>query len=150
MIPTVISQIAARCNAGQPGWIKLGATRPTRDFTFVGDTVAGFRAAARCDDALGEVINIGTNFEISIGDTAELIAEIMGVALEIETTDERLRPDASEVERLWCDNSKAADLLSWAPSYSGRDGFRRGLCETVEWFTRGDNHATYKADIYNV
>ncbi len=150
VIPTVITQLAARSKAGHPGWIKLGATRPTRDFTYIGDTVGGFRAAAECDAALGEVVNIGTNFEISIGDTAALIADIMGVSLEIETTDERLRPDASEVERLRCDNGKAADLLGWTPSYSGREGFRRGLHETIEWFTRGQNCAAYKADIYNV
>ena len=150
VIPTVITQLTARCKAGHPGRIKLGATRPTRDFTFVGDTVAGFLAAAACDAALGEAVNIGTNFEISVGDTAALIAEIMGVSLEIETTDERLRPDASEVERLRCDNSKAADLLGWTPSYSGLEGFRRGLRETVEWFTCGQNHIAYKADLYNV
>ncbi len=150
VIPTVITQLAARCKAGQPGWIKLGATRPTRDFTYVDDTVAGFRIAAESDAALGEVVNIGANFEISIGDTAELIAEIMGVSLEIETTDERLRPDASEVERLWCDNSKAAELLGWTPAHAGREGFRRGLCKTVQWFTRGNNRAVYKADLYNV
>ncbi len=150
VIPTVITQLAARSKAGHPGWIKLGATRPTRDFTFIGDTVAGFRAAAGCDAALGEVVNIGTNFEISIGDTAEMIAEIMGVSLEIETTDERLRPDASEVERLWCDNAKANDLLGWTPAYNGREGFRRGLRETIEWFTHAQNRTAYKAGIYNV
>ena len=150
VIPTVITQLAARNKAGQPGWIKLGATRPTRDFTFVGDTVAGFLAAAASDAALGEVVNIGANFEISIGDTAALISAIMGLALEIETTDERLRPEASEVERLWCDNTKAIDLLDWKPTYSGREGFRRGLCETVDWFTNSENHTRYKAEIYNV
>lgn len=153
VIPTVITQLAAQAKTGQPGRIKLGAIRPTRDFTFVGDTATGFRTAADCDAALGEVVNIGANFEISVGDTANLIAEIMGVALEIETEDERLRPDASEVERLWCDNSKAAELLGWTPSYSGREGFRRGLRETIDWFQNGENHAGYagyKADIYNV
>jgi dTDP-glucose 4,6-dehydratase len=150
VIPTVITQLAARCKAGHPGWIKLGATRPTRDFTFISDTVAGFLAAAVSDAALGEGVNIGTNFEISVGDTAALIAEIMGVSLEIETTNERLRPDASEVERLRCDNTKAGDLLGWSPAYNGLEGFRRGLRETVEWFTRDQNRTGYKADIYNV
>ena len=150
VIPTVIAQLAAHGTAGKPCRIKLGATRPTRDFTFVGDTAAGFMAAAGCDAALGEVVNIGTNFEISIGDTAALIAEIMGIALEIETADERLRPDASEVERLWCDNSKAAKLFGWTPSHNGREGFRRGLRKTIDWFVAGENHTAYKADIYNV
>lgn len=150
VIPTVITQLATRAKAGQPCRIKLGATRPTRDFTFVGDTVDGFLAAAGCDEALGEVVNIGTNFEISIGDTAARIAEIMGVALEIETADERLRPDASEVERLWCDNSMASKLLGWTPSHSGHEGFRRGLRETIDWFMHSENHTGYKADVYNV
>jgi dTDP-glucose 4,6-dehydratase len=150
VIPTVITQLAAHGDAGKPCRIKLGATHPTRDFTFVGDTVDGFIAAASCDAALGEVVNIGTNFEISVGDTAALIAEIMGVGLDIETADERLRPDASEVERLWCDNSLAATLLGWTPSHSGREGFRRGLRETIDWFTHSENRAGYKAEIYNV
>jgi nucleoside-diphosphate-sugar epimerase len=84
---------------------------PTRDFTFVSDTVAGFLAAADSSGAVGEVLNIGTNFEISVGDTARTIADLMGVEIEIETEDTRLRPDASEVERLWCDNSKAATMI---------------------------------------
>ena len=150
VIPTVITQLAACSRLGQPGRIKLGAIRPTRDFTFVGDTAAGFRAAAGCDAALGEVVNLGTNFEISVGDTATLIAEIMGIPLHIETEDKRLRPEASEVERLWCDNSKAAEMLGWSPAYSGREGFRRGLRETIDWFQNGENRADYKADIYNV
>ncbi len=150
VIPTVITQLAAQRGAGTPGRIKLGATRPTRDFTFVGDTVAGFIAAGGCDAALGEVINLGANFEISIGDTASLIAELMDIELDIETADERLRPDASEVERLWCDNAKAAALLGWTPSHSGREGFRRGLGQTIDWFTRAENRSGYKAEIYNV
>jgi NAD dependent epimerase/dehydratase len=150
VIPTVITQLAAQAKAGKPGRIKLGAIRPTRDFTFVGDTATGFRAAAGCDAALGEVVNLGANFEISVGDTATLIAEIMNIPLEIETADERLRPDASEVERLWCDNSKAVELMGWTPSYSGREGFRRGLRETIDWFGHAENHTNYKADIYNV
>ena len=150
VIPTVITQLAADRKAGQPGRIKLGAIRPTRDFTFVGDTADGFRAAAGCDAALGEVVNLGTNFEISVGDTAHLIADVMDIPLEIETEDRRLRPDASEVERLWCDNSKATELLGWTPSYSGREGFRRGLRKTIDWFLRDENHAGYKADIYHV
>ncbi len=150
VIPTVITQLAAQRQAGKPCRIKLGATHPTRDFTFVGDTATGFIAAADSDSALGEVVNIGTNFEISIGDTAELIAEIMDVSLQIETADERLRPDASEVERLWCNNGKAAKLLGWAPSYSGREGFRRGLRETIDWFEHDENQAVYKDSIYNV
>jgi nucleoside-diphosphate-sugar epimerase len=126
----------------------LGATAPTRDFTFVSDTVAGLLAAADSSGAVGEVSNIGTNFEISVGDVARTIADLMDV--EIETEDTRLRPDASEVERLWCDNSKAAAMIGWQPAHAGREGFRRGLAATVDWFARPTNRAGYKAHIYNV
>lgn len=145
IIPTVITQIASGKRR-----IKLGALTPTRDFSYVMDTVKGFVAVAESDKSVGEVINIGSNFEISIGDTARLIAEAMGVEVEIETDQERFRPDKSEVERLWADNSKARDLAGWEPAYGGREGFKRGLAETIEWFTKPKNLETYKADIYNV
>ena len=150
VIPTVITQLAAHGETSAPARIKLGATSPTRDFTFVADTVAGFLAAAASDVALGEVVNIGTNFEITVGDTVALIAELMDVDATVETAHERLRPDASEVERLWCDNRKAAGFIDWAPTYGGREGFCRGLRETIAWFTQKDNQAAYKADIYHV
>jgi len=145
VIPTIITQIAA----GQRR-IKLGAVHPTRDFNFVSDTVAGFVAALYAERAVGEVINLGSNFEISIGDTARAIAEVMGVTIEIETDDQRLRPENSEVERLWASNTKARELLGWQPAYGGRDGFLRGLTETVAWFREPANLAAYKADIYNL
>lgn len=121
-----------------------------RDFTFVSDTVDGFIAAARTDGAVGEVVNLGTNFEISVGDTARTIADLMGVEIRIETEDTRLRPDASEVERLWCNNAKAADLIGWQPPHAGLEGFRRGLAATIDWFAAPANQARYKAHIYNV
>jgi NAD dependent epimerase/dehydratase len=145
IIPTVISQIAN----GQRK-IKLGALHPTRDFNFVLDTVRGFISVAETEKSLGEVINIGSNFEISIGDTVSMIAEIMGVDIEIETDEVRLRPEKSEVDRLWADNSKAKNLTGWEPAYGGRNGFKRGLEETVAWFTDPENLKNYKADIYNV
>ena len=145
VIPTIITQIAA----GQRR-IKLGAVRPTRDFNFVSDTVTGFVAALDAENAVGEVINLGSNFEISIGDTARAIAEVMGVTIEIETDNQRLRPENSEVERLWASNTKARELLGWQPAYGGRDGFLRGLAETVAWFRQPANLAAYKADIYNL
>jgi NAD dependent epimerase/dehydratase len=111
VIPTIITQLAAHDPKSGPATIRLGATAPTRDFTFVTDTVSGFLAAAASNGAVGDVVNIGTNFEISVGDTARTIAELMAVELNIETEDTRLRPDASEVERLWCDNRKAAELI---------------------------------------
>ena len=145
IIPTVISQIAS----GQRR-IKLGALHPTRDFSFVSDTVQGFIAIAGAERAIGEVINLGSDFEISIGDTAHLIAEVMGKEIEIETDAERLRPENSEVERLWADNSKARELLGFKPQYAGRDGLRRGLAETCKWFQEPGNLATYKTGIYNI
>jgi len=145
IIPTVISQIASGVDR-----IKLGALHPTRDFNFVTDTVRGFIAAAESERSVGEVINVGSNFEISIGDTVALIAEVMDVQVEIETEQVRLRPDKSEVERLWADNRKALDLLCWSPEFGGKDGFRRGLAETVKWFSDPANLARYKVGIYNI
>ena len=145
VIPTIITQIAS----GERQ-VKLGAVSPTRDFNFVSDTVAGFIAALRSDDGVGRVINIGSNFEISIGDTARLIASVMGHDIEILTDEQRLRPDKSEVERLWASNDAARQLLGWSPAYGGLDGFRRGIEETVRWFADPVNSATYKAHIYNL
>jgi len=150
VIPTIITQLATHDRASGPATVRLGATAPTRDFTYVGDTVAGFLAAAKSDRAVGEVVNIGTNFEISVGDTARTIADLMNVEIEVETEDTRLRPDASEVERLWCDNTKAAELIGWQPSHAGLEGFRRGLEATIGWFAKPTNRAGYKAHIYNV
>jgi NAD dependent epimerase/dehydratase len=145
VIPTIIAQIAS----GQRQ-IKLGATTPTRDFSYVSDTVNGFIAAVTSDKGVGEVVNFGSNFEISIGDTARLIAEAMGTEIELVSDDVRLRPAKSEVERLWADNSKAKQLLGWTPAYGGREGFRRGLAETAAWFQDAANLSAYKADRYNI
>ena len=145
VIPTIVTQIASGTRQ-----IRLGAVSPTRDFNFVQDTVSGFIAALNSQGGLGDVINIGSNFEISIGDTAQLIAEAMGVDIEIVTDEDRLRPPNSEVERLWAANSKAKQLLGWQPTFGGRDGFRRGLELTAEWFRQPENLRTYKADIYNI
>ena len=91
-----------------------------------------------------------TTFEISIGDTVAMIADIMGVRIEIETDEVRLRPEKSEVDRLWAANEKAKELAGWVPAYAGKDGFRRGLQETVTWFANPDNLKNYKAGLYNV
>ena len=145
VIPTIITQIA---NGHRQ--IKLGAVSPTRDFNYVQDTVAGFVAALEADNGLGEVVNIGSNFEISIGDTARAIAEVMKAEIEIVTDEARLRPEKSEVERLWAANSKARELFGWQPTYGSLDGFKRGLKETADWFVRQQNLQVYKADIYNL
>lgn len=145
VIPTIITQIA---NGKRQ--IKLGAVSPTRDFNFVQDTVAGFIAVLNSNKGLGEVVNFGSNFEISVGDTARLIAEAMNAEIEIITDEERMRPEKSEVQRLWADNAKARTLFDWEPCYGGREGFRRGLVETVAWFAEPANLRGYKADVYNV
>lgn len=145
VIPTIITQIAN----GQRQ-IKLGAVSPTRDFNYVADTVAGFIAALKSDRCIGEVINLGSNFEIAIGDTAHAIAEAMGTSIEIITDEQRLRPEKSEVERLWASNTKARELLGWQPQYGGREGFMRGLTETIAWFREPSHLSAYKADIYNL
>ena len=145
VIPTIITQIAHGKRQ-----IKLGAVHPTRDFNFVSDTVGGFIAALTSEKGIGEVINIGSNFEITIGDTARLIAEIMNVDIEFYTDEQRLRPEKSEVERLWASNAKAQALLDWQPHYGGLAGFRRGLSETIAWFQNLKHLAAYKADIYNL
>lgn len=145
VIPTIITQIAK----GQRQ-IKLGAVSPTRDFNFVNDTVAGLIAMLNSDEGLGEVVNLGSNFEISIGDTAQLIAEVMNTEIEILTDEARLRPENSEVERLWASNAKAKKLFDWQPQYGSREGFKRGLAETASWFTKPDNLRVYKTDIYNL
>ena len=145
VVPTIITQIA---NGRRQ--IKLGAVTPTRDFNFVLDTVSGFIAALNSEQGLGQVVNFGSNFEISIGDTVQLIAEAMNVEVEILADETRFRPENSEVERLCADNAKAKQLFAWQPKYGGREGFKHGLTETAEWFLQPDNLRVYKSDVYNL
>ena len=141
VIPTIISQIASG-----KGQIKLGDVSPTRDFNYVADTCRGFLELARCDAAIGETVNIGSNNEISIGDTLALIRELMASDIEFLVDEQRLRPGKSEVFRLWCDNTKIRSLTGYEPKCD----ILTGLQETVAWFTRPENLAKYKPDIYNV
>lgn len=145
VIPTIITQIAAGRRR-----IKLGAVHPTRDFNYVADTVEGFIAALESNEGAGDVINIGSNFEVSIGETVSTIGEIMQAEIEIETDAQRIRPELSEVERLWASNEKAERLLNWRPRYGGREGFARGLAETISWFRDPAHARMYKADAYNI
>lgn len=145
VIPTVILQLAHNLQT-----IKLGSLHPTRDFNFITDTVEGFIAAFKAPAATGETINIGSNYEISIGETVKLICDLMGKHVEIITDDKRIRPSKSEVERLWADNSKARELLDWTPRYGGKEGFKQGLEETIEWFTTPQNIKSYKPTSYNI
>ncbi|KZR85005.1 NAD-dependent 4,6-dehydratase LegB [Synechococcus sp. MIT S9504] len=145
VIPTIITQVAA----GQRQ-IRLGALSPTRDFNFVADTCAAFESIAGCDAALGQVVNAASNFEISIGDTVALIAEVMNVELEIVTDEQRMRPEASEVNRLFGDNTRLRQLTGWQPAYGGLEGFRRGLAQTADWFSDPDNLSRYRPGTYAV
>lgn len=141
VIPTIIAQIASGLRQ-----IELGDVTPTRDFNYVDDTCRGFLALARCEKAIGEVVNIGSNFEISVEDTLHLIRELMNSSVEFVFDSQRLRPEKSEVSRLWCDNTKIKALTGFEPAYS----MRQGLQKTIDWFTTGDNLSKYKATIYNV
>ncbi|MCH6231369.1 GDP-mannose 4,6-dehydratase [Microbacterium sp. CFH 31415] len=145
VIPTIISQLAAGKRE-----VQLGALTPTRDFTYVPDTVAGFTAALTSTAGVGEVVNLGVGFEVSIGETFDLIAEAMGVDATATEDPQRLRPANSEVERLFSDNSRAKELFGWQPRFDGVDGFRDGLRATAEWFTDPANLARYRTDAYIV
>ena len=145
VIPTIITQIASGRRT-----LELGNLHPTRDFSYVEDTARGFMAVADSDEAIGEVVNVGSGFEISIGDLVDLIAEAMGVEVSVETDEERTRPEKSEVDRLYADISKAEELLGWTPTHGGRDGFKRGLQKTAEWFSQDENLQHYKAGTYAV
>jgi NAD dependent epimerase/dehydratase len=141
VIPTIITQIASGMRE-----IKLGDVTPTRDFNYVADTCRGFLALARSDKTIGETVNIGSNYEISVGDTLALIRELMGSNVEFLTDAQRLRPEKSEVHRLWCDNTKLRELTGFEPQFD----IRRGLQATIEWFTQPNNLAKYKAGTYNI
>lgn len=143
VIPTVITQIASGMRE-----IKLGAVHPTRDFSYVADTVRAFEAVLRTDACIGQECNAGSEFEISIGDTAKAIAAIMQKDVDIVCDSQRLRPEKSEVERLWADTSRLRHLSGWRPEYAELEGFTRGLSTTVEWFCRPENLALYKQGSY--
>lgn len=145
VIPTIISQIGSGRRQ-----VKLGVLYPTRDFSFVDDTVRGFIAAMSCDANNGMVVNIGSGFEISIGDTARTIAHLMGKDIDIARDAERVRPENSEVERLFASYAKAEQLMGWTPQFGGLEGFQKGLAKTIEWFSDPRHLARYKTDIYNL
>jgi NAD dependent epimerase/dehydratase len=145
VIPTIITQVAAGSRR-----IKLGSIHPTRDFNHVSDTVTGFLAAAGTRQGVGQVVNIGSSYEISVGETAEMIAELMGASIEIESDKLRVRPERSEVDRLWASNEKARRLFDWKPKLAGRDGFREGLRQTIPWFTDPENLKFYRPSTYTL
>jgi len=121
----------------------LGSTTPTRDFNYVLDTCNAFLEVVKTDLTIGKTINVASKFEISIGETASLIAELMDCKIEIESANERVRPDNSEVKRLYGSNKKIISLTKWQPEYLGLDGFKKGLEITIDWFKDPDNLKLY-------
>lgn len=141
VIPTIITQIAKGMKT-----IKLGDTSPTRDFNYVLDTCDGFISLLENDQTIGEVINIGSNYEVSIAETLELIKELMQSDVEFIIDSERIRPKNSEVFRLWCNNDKIKRLTNFTPKYT----LKEGLQKTIQWITQPKNLDRYKAEIYNI
>lgn len=141
VIPTIISQIASGLKE-----IKLGDLSPTRDFNYVKDTCKGFIYLASSEQTIGEIINIGSNYEISVQSTLELIIELMNSDVKLISDNERIRPGKSEVFRLWCDNTKIKKLTDFKPDYD----IKSGLQKTIDWFTKEENLRKYKANIYNI
>ena len=141
VIPTIIVQIASGNKE-----IELGDLTPTRDFNYVEDTCRGFIALAENEKIIGQTVNIGSNYEISIGDTLNLIKELMNSDIELIMEKQRIRPEKSEVFRLWCDNTLIKNLTSFMPQV----GIRQGLQRTIDWITQRDYLKIYKSEVYNV
>ena len=141
VIPTIITQISNGVSE-----IKLGDISPTRDFNYVTDTCNGFILLAESDKTIGQTVNIGSNFEISIGDTLNMIKKIMNSDVKFICDKKRMRPKKSEVLRLWCDNSKIKELTNFKPIV----GISDGLKQTIEWTLKPNNLAKYKAEIFNI
>jgi dTDP-glucose 4,6-dehydratase len=144
-IPSVIVQLLSGAES-----ISLGSLSPTRDLTFVTDTADGFRAVAEGAGGLGEVFNMGSGFEISMAEVVEMLCEISGRKVAVTEDPGRVRPENSEVERLWSDSSKIESAFGWKPSHAGRDGLYRGLEKTYAWFRDNSSEAGYDAKRYVV
>ena len=141
VIPSIISQIA---NGEKE--IKVGDLTPTRDFNYVEDTCRAFIKISEHSELIGETLNIGSNYEISISDTFKKIKKLMNSDVNFTVDTDRIRPSKSEVERLWCDNSKIKELIDYEPYVDIDEGLKR----TIDWFSNPDNMKKYKVDIYNV
>jgi dTDP-glucose 4,6-dehydratase len=147
VIPSVITQFLKGRTE-----IKIGSTSPTRDFSYMDDTVNGFITALESTNTNlhGQTFNLGSNFEISIKDTIDLIAQKIGTDYTLQTDEARLRPENSEVERLFADNSKAINDLSWTPEFAGKDGFGKAIEKTIAWYKDSDNLKFFSSDAYVV
>lgn len=145
IIPTIITQVLQNKKM-----IKLGNLTPTRDFTYVEDTVEAFLKIIKTNKTSGEIINIGNKFEISIKDIIKIIKKDFGYKFEVVLDEKRVRDKKSEVYRLFSSNNKAARVLKWFPKYSGKKGFIKGLGKTIDWFSNPKNLKHYNSDIYNI
>ena len=145
VIPTILSQLLAGREE-----IRLGSLHPTRDFNFVLDIAAGFCAAGRSDAAVGEVVNLGTGHEVAIKEIVEVAGALLGMKASAVVDQNRVRPKASEVDRLVCDATKARDTLGWAPEFAGADGFSRAIASTIAWLRHGERLGLYASDRYGV
>ncbi len=145
IIPTIISQILNNKKN-----IKLGSTNPTRDFTYIDDTVNGFTSFINCKNTIGNTINIGSNFETSILDVVQIVSDIVGTKISVITDNKRIRPKKSEVNQLLADNSVAKQILNWHPKFYGAKGLKKGLKYTIEWMSKEENIMKYKSGIYNI
>ncbi len=143
IIPTIITQLLNDKS------IRLGSLYPTRDFTYIDDTVNGFIQIAKNKKSIGEIINIGSGYEISINDLTSLIQSLMRTNLEIKLEQSRSRPKDGEVFRLKANVKKANDIIGWTPSYKGKKGLSNGLKRTIDWFSDSNNIKLYKSSIYN-
>ena len=141
VIPSIITQIASGVKK-----LKLGDLTPTRDFNYVEDTCRGMIAILESENTIGEIINVGSNYEISIEETLNIIKSLMGSDLKFSSDINRIRPEKSEVYRLFCDNSKIKTLTKFNPQVTIQDGLQK----TIDWFTMPENLRKYKSDIYNV
>lgn len=144
VIPTIITQLLNGQNE-----IKLGNVDATRDFSYVLDTVDGIIAGMNSTENIGKVINLGAGFEISILKTAQLISDLMDKDIKIIKDQQRIRPQESEVNRLFSDNSLAEKTIKWRPKFKGEEGFVSGLKKTIDWFSTTENRQNYKSNIYN-
>ncbi|MDC0073304.1 SDR family NAD(P)-dependent oxidoreductase [Alphaproteobacteria bacterium] len=145
VLPTIITQILNRFER-----IKLGSLYTTRDFSYVTDTAEGLIASSIPNVVIGEVLNLGSNFEISISDCIEIISEIIGYKPHITLDNKRTRPESSEVLRLWSDNSRACKMLDWKPKHASLSGFKSGLEKTISWFSKSENMKLYDPYQYSI
>ncbi len=146
IIPTIISQTLNK-NLKE---IKLGNLNVTRDFTYIDDTVNAFLKTINNSKVIGETINIGNNFEVSVKDLVEIISKLTGIKKPIKVEKKRIRTISSEVKRLRCNNRKAKIILKWKPKFNKINGFKSALRNTLDWYKNSKNLKKLKSNIYNI